>query len=106
MNTINKYTFNKIVNNVDSRGWTALHWACYFGNERMVKLLINNEAELDIKTEEGLAGDPEYANKTAKKIAKLKDYKKCSKRIKYCAFKRRLLKILRIGKEASENIPK
>jgi len=99
-------SFNKCINNIDNRGWTALHWACYFGYEQMVKLLIDNKAMLDIKTIEGLSNDSKYTNKTAKSIAKLRYNKKCAKMITNCKIKRRNKKVLDFIKSVLEFIQK
>jgi len=106
VNTINKYTYNKFVDNVDENGWTALHWSCYYGYEEMVALLIDNKADLDIKTREGLGDDLEFKNKKAKKIAILRGHKKCADLISNCAMKRGFIKTVKYGKEVAVVIPK
>jgi len=108
-NSINMY--KNIINNIDSRGWTALHWACYFGYESIVKLLINNEAKLDIKTLKGFVdGKIEfndiYAKKTAKEIAEMRHHKTCVKMITNCRFKRGFMKTVDVGKTIITAIPK
>ena len=40
------------VNEVDSTGWTPLHWAASRGRERMVKFLLENKADATIVTED------------------------------------------------------
>jgi len=86
-NTVNKYQ-NKSINNIDENGWTALHWASYCGRESQVRMLIDNKAKLSIKTKNGLKNHPEYANKTAKEIAKLRNNNECAKMIFRCQIKR------------------
>jgi len=87
-NIINQYSFNNYIDNVDSRGWSALHWACYLGYEPIVALLLDHNASLNAKTINGLEDEPEYANKTAKEIADSRKHKACIKMIYICAFKR------------------
>jgi len=103
-NFINANTYN-LIDNVDDNGWTALHWACYYGYEKMVALLIENKPDIDIKTKEGLGDDPEYANKTAKDIAELRHHKKCANIILKYSIKRRFSKSLRIAKSFTNLIP-
>jgi len=96
----------KIIDNVDEIGWTALHWACYYGYENLVELLIHEgNADLDSKTLEGLGDVPTYKNKTAEEIAKLKGYKKCANKIWRCKMKRMGKQTLRFFKSLEE-IPK
>jgi len=61
-NTINESFPNQIkfIDNVDDVGWTALHWACYYGYEKLIDLLLKGNADHDCKTLEGLKDDPKY----------------------------------------------
>ena len=72
VNTVNEKVNTKYIDNIDENEWTALHWACYYGYEKMVKLLTENNANLDIKTGEGLGDDPEFKHKKSKRNCKLK----------------------------------
>jgi len=104
-NIVNRYK-KKIINNIDENGWTALHWACYYGYEKMVKLIINNEAELSTKTLKGISDYPEYADKTAKEIAELRDHKGCAKLISRCQLKRGTKSFLEATKSVAQVLPK
>jgi len=106
VNTVNEKVNTKYIDNIDENEWTALHWACYYGYEKMVKLLIENNAKLDIKTGEGLGDDPEFKHKKAKEIANLRGYKKCASLITECAIKRGLLWTAQVGKEVAVIVPK
>jgi len=97
---------DNLIDNVDNNGWTALHWACYYGYEKMVALLIENKPDIDIKTKGGLGDDPEYANKTAKDIAELRHHKKCANIIWKYSVKRTFRKSLRIAKSLTDLILK
>jgi len=48
----------------------------------MVTILIENKADINVRTRNGLGNDPEYANKTARDIAKLRNHKACEKIIR------------------------
>jgi ankyrin repeat protein len=41
------------VNQVDSRGYTALHGAAYIGNNDLIKLLVEKGAKVDVKAKNG-----------------------------------------------------
>jgi len=44
--------------------------------------LVDKKADVSIRTEEGIGNDSTYSNKTAKKIAELRNHKECAKIIK------------------------
>ena len=43
---------NKYINIQDSKGWTALHWSAIFQNFKIATLLIEHQANKQIKDEE------------------------------------------------------
>ena len=32
-------------------GWTPLHWACYYGHEKIVEMLVTGGADVEMKNE-------------------------------------------------------
>ena len=50
-----KYFLNKKhdLNDVNKKGQTALHIACELGNEKIINLLVENGANIDIKDNKG-----------------------------------------------------
>ena len=39
------------VNDIDKWGWTALHWAVYYGNSGVAQWLLERDADPNVKTE-------------------------------------------------------
>lgn len=39
------------VNDIDKWGWTALHWAVYYGNSAVAQWLLERDADPNVKTE-------------------------------------------------------
>jgi len=90
INTINMH--ENLIDISDYRGWTALHWACYFGYDEIVKLLLKKNAEINIKTEQGIGNDS-LKSKTAKEIAEIRNNEKCKKMINGFKRKKTLKKV-------------
>lgn len=56
------------VNFTDSKGWTPLAYACYYGNPKITEILLNNEADFNIS--------PEYQESTKPLIFSILEFKK------------------------------
>jgi ankyrin repeat protein len=41
------------VNEIDSQGWTPLHWAAYFGHKEVCRFLVDRAADRDLKDSTG-----------------------------------------------------
>ena len=54
MNNLTKYEFISYINQKNKAGFTALHYACYNGNIKLIKILVNNGADIDIVNNNGL----------------------------------------------------
>lgn len=59
------------VNETDSTGWTALHWACSRGKEDMVKLLLENDAIVNVVTEDNWAPIHDAARSGSEPVVRL-----------------------------------
>ena len=51
---LTKYEFISYINQKNKAGFTPLHYACYNGNIKLIKLLINNGADINIINNNGL----------------------------------------------------
>ena len=54
INKLTKYEFGSFINQKNKSGFTALHYACYNGNIKMIKLLVGNGADINITNNNGL----------------------------------------------------
>lgn len=54
INNLTKYEFISFVNQKNKSGFTALHYACYNGNIKLIKLLINYGADINMINNNGL----------------------------------------------------
>ena len=54
INKFTKFEFLLYINQKNIRGFTALHYACYNGNIKLIKLLVNNGADINIVNNNGL----------------------------------------------------
>jgi len=99
-NIINMH--NDILNNRDFRGWTALHWACYFGYDEIVERLLEKDVKINIETLQGDGNGTIYIGKTAMEIAELRHNKKCIKKIKKHIKNKRVKKAIGVGRYVLE----
>ena len=90
---------------IDKNGWTALHWACYNGNKKIVKLLIENNVKIDRKTYNGIHGSEELKGKTAMEIAMSMGHKDIANAIKIKNILDGTIKTFNIIKDAVQIIP-
>jgi len=51
---INESGLKEFINAANDKGVTALHYASFIGNIKIIQLLLDNNAEIDIKTKRGL----------------------------------------------------
>ena len=51
---ITEENFRNFINSRDNKGTTAFHLACHFGNMKIIKLLLNNGADYNLKGDTGL----------------------------------------------------
>ena len=54
INNCTKYEFYSCINQKNKLGFTPLHYACYNGNMKLIKLLINNGADVNLVNNNGL----------------------------------------------------
>ena len=54
LNNFTKYEFYSIINQKNKLGFTPLHYASYNGNMKLIKLLLNNGADINISNNNGL----------------------------------------------------
>ena len=54
INNFTKYEFISYINQKNITGFTALHYACYNGNIKLIKLLVNYGADINIISNNGL----------------------------------------------------
>ena len=54
INKFTKFEFICYINQKNKAGFTALHYACYNGNIKLIKLLVNNGADINIVNNNGL----------------------------------------------------
>ena len=54
INNLTKYEFTSFINQKNKSGFTALHYACYNGNIKIIKLLVDNGADINITNNNGL----------------------------------------------------
>jgi ankyrin repeat protein len=90
---------------IDKYGWTALHWASYHGNIKIVKLLIENNVKIDRETIYGIHGSNKLKGKTAIEIAMEMGHKDIIKFIRKKTFMDKTKKTINVFKDAGQTIP-
>jgi receptor-interacting serine/threonine-protein kinase 4 len=48
------------VNHTDSKGWSALHWACRLGHQDIAKTLVNSNQKINLNLQDKLGMTPFY----------------------------------------------